>query len=421
MSETCPVAHVTGMLDAHVPQTARTLAIGFSGGGDSTALLHLAHDWARRRARELVVLTVDHRFQTGSAGRAHAAAARAQALNRTAVVLTAPAVPRNEAQARSLRHRLLADAARSASADAVLLGHTWEDQAETLWMRLSAGTGPRGLAGMRVCAPSPVWPEGRGLTLVRPLLGIRRAALRAWLRARGVDWDEDPMNQDQAFARVRARALSERWPALFDRLAALAPAAQRLDDAERAAAADCAAGAGQWTQEGGFVLNRAQYGRAPEAVRLRALEAIALAVSGASAPAPGAKLTALDRALQTADFAGATLGGARFFADGRVERDPGAVTGRADGTPGVDGLRLAPGRVTVWDGRVEMVAPAPGWRVRPHAHTPDLVRGGVACPLTQAAEFGIEARWLGPQRLKSWLAPRGLTPLRPLGENVPLA
>ena len=77
---------------------------------------------------------------------------------------------------------------------------------ETVLMRAAAGSNWRGLAGMAPLAPVPLWPEGRGLMLARPLLGARREALRKMLRARGAEWIEDPANADPAFERVRARA-----------------------------------------------------------------------------------------------------------------------------------------------------------------------------------------------------------------------
>jgi tRNA(Ile)-lysidine synthase len=92
---------------------------------------------------------------------------------------------------------LLAAWAEARRIDAVLLGHTADDQAETVLLRLARGSGVDGLAGMG----DADW-TGR---FRRPLLGLRRADLRGWLRNRGIGWSEDPSNDDPRFDRVRAR------------------------------------------------------------------------------------------------------------------------------------------------------------------------------------------------------------------------
>ena len=92
----------------------------------------------------------------------------------------------------------------------ILFGHTADDMAEAALMR---ATDAPDLGTLREWAPSPAWPEGRGVFLLRPLLGVTRTALRAWLAARRLDWLEDPANGDQRFARSRARiALSTAHP-----------------------------------------------------------------------------------------------------------------------------------------------------------------------------------------------------------------
>jgi tRNA(Ile)-lysidine synthase len=82
-----------------------------------------------------------------------------------------------------------------------LLGHTADDLAEAAAMRAEGSS----VSDPRYWSPSPVWPEGRGVMLLRPLLGERRAALRAWLSGRGETWLDDPANDDPRSARARAR------------------------------------------------------------------------------------------------------------------------------------------------------------------------------------------------------------------------
>src|SRR5690606_21939616 len=132
------------------------------------------------RGRRLLALTVDHRLHPDSGTWAAFAGAAARRLGADwrALVWDGPrpavGLP---ATARQARHRLLAEAARAAGARVILLAHTADDRAEAAWMRA---------AGLRVgdpvpWSPSPVWPEGRGLMLLRPLLNARRAELRTWL------------------------------------------------------------------------------------------------------------------------------------------------------------------------------------------------------------------------------------------------
>src|SRR5690606_36834670 len=103
------------------------------------------------------------------------------------------------AAAREARYGLLADAAARFGADIVLAGHTGDDQTETLAMRAASGEGA-GLDGMAAATlfDGHIW-------IVRPLLGLRRQALRGWLAARGVPWIDDPTNEDPAFERARVR------------------------------------------------------------------------------------------------------------------------------------------------------------------------------------------------------------------------
>ena len=170
--------------------------VACSGGADSFALAAGAAIAARRTATPLRAIVVDHGLQPGSA---QVAARAAEQLARRGIVtdVVAVAVARGpsgpEAAARTARYRALADAA--APGEAVLLGHTLDDQAESVLLGLARGSGTRSLAGMAV----------RRGPFVRPLLGLRSATTRQACREFGLEWWEDPHNADPAFARVRAR------------------------------------------------------------------------------------------------------------------------------------------------------------------------------------------------------------------------
>lgn len=299
------------MLPAGVAEADLTFSepviVALSGGGDSMSLLHLL---APRCAVRAVI--VDHGLRPDSAEEAACVAQRAQAIGICAQVVRLAwreDEKRTQANMRAKRYAALCAAAREAEARLIALGHTMDDQAETLMLRAAAGSGWRGLAGMARLAPAPLWPEGRDLLVARPLLGARRRALRDWLGAHAIAWIEDPANENEAFARVRVRRALAQTPELPARLARLAALlrrrAERLDRSARA-----------WLDAAACVRTDAVRldlaAPAPDHVRIRALEALLAAVGAAARPPAPAAVRRLLRALEGADFAGATLGGCRI-------------------------------------------------------------------------------------------------------------
>ena len=169
------------------------VVVGCSGGADSTALLALAVD----AALAPVAVHVDHGLRAGSAHEADlvaAVAARLGAEFRSVRVTIAPG-PNLEARARDARYHALEQARLADGASTVLVGHTADDQAETVLLNVLRGAATTGLAGM---------PATRD-RIARPLLGWRRADTRALCEARGLPVLDDPMNHDGTFRRVAIR------------------------------------------------------------------------------------------------------------------------------------------------------------------------------------------------------------------------
>ena len=176
--------------------------VALSGGADSLALAAATAFEAPRLGIRAEVVVIDHRLQAESAVVAERAAdlARGFGLAARVVAVEVRAGAGPEAAAREARYAGLALAAAETGADAVLLGHTLDDQAETVLLGLARGSGATSLAGMspeRRDATGPVW--------LRPLLGVRREITAAACAAQGLDPWRDPHNSDPAFARVRVR------------------------------------------------------------------------------------------------------------------------------------------------------------------------------------------------------------------------
>ena len=198
-----------------------------SGGADSLALLLLA---ARAFPGRVAAVTVDHRLRAAAAAEAAQVAERCTTLGVPHVTLVWDgAKPRGNIQAvaRAARYRLLGDWCRAQGVSLLLTAHHADDQAETLLMRLQRGSGVAGLAGIR--AARRLAP---GVTLVRPLLGVRRADLAAIVAAAGWQPVQDPSNRDGRFDRTAARALLAQMPAIDP--VRLADTAAHLADAEAA-------------------------------------------------------------------------------------------------------------------------------------------------------------------------------------------
>ena len=174
-----------------------TVLVAVSGGPDSVALLWALEALARELRLTLSVVHVDHGLRAGSAEGAAFVERLARARGLPVAVERVTVGPGGslEARAREVRYAALAEHAARTGADRVALGHTADDQAETVLMRLLEGAGPRGLAGI---------PPVRGI-FIRPLIETRRSEILAALTAAGLAWREDPSNRDLKLLRNRIR------------------------------------------------------------------------------------------------------------------------------------------------------------------------------------------------------------------------
>ncbi|PKH40293.1 tRNA(Ile)-lysidine synthase [Nocardioides alpinus] len=176
------------------------VAVACSGGADSLALASAAVFEGRKRGLRIVGVTVDHGLQPGSADQAEQVVVQLARLGvdetltaRVQVDATSGLGP--EAAAREARYAVLEEVASRLSASVVLLGHTLDDQAETVLLGLTRGSGGRSLQGMR-----PAYG-----VFARPLLGVRRTDTVTACRVEGLDAWDDPHNHDPAYTRVRVR------------------------------------------------------------------------------------------------------------------------------------------------------------------------------------------------------------------------
>ncbi len=177
----------------------RPVLVGCSGGADSLALLSGTVAEARAVGCPVLGVTVDHGLQAGSADHAARVVARMAVLGADETVSVrvqvSPAGQGPEAAAREARYAVLEEVAQRSGAAAVLLGHTADDQAETVLLGLTRGSGGRSIAGMRR-AFGP---------FRRPLLDLTRAQTEAACAAEGLEFWSDPHNEDDRFTRARVR------------------------------------------------------------------------------------------------------------------------------------------------------------------------------------------------------------------------
>jgi len=272
------------------------LGIAVSGGGDSVALLHiLAHCFQPDQVR-LYAATVDHGLRPEAAEEARQVGELAKSLgvaHETLKWQDWDGRGNLQDQARRARYRLLSDWARSNGLFDVALGHTADDQAETVLMRLIRSAGVTGLAGM------PVRRTVHGIGVFRPLLSIAREDLRAYLRQNGVGWAEDPSNDDLQYDRVKVRRALEVLQPLGLTAQSLAGVAHNMNKAREALDWYCFLGAREMVTilDGNVVVDLHKFRTLPDEIGRRLLQRALVWISGAEyAPRRAAMADALEAA-----------------------------------------------------------------------------------------------------------------------------
>jgi len=340
-----PLEDLSAQIRASAPpgRFAR-LGVAVSGGGDSVALLHLLAAWADRPT--LHVVTVDHRLRPEAADEAAGVARLCARLG----------VPHDTLHwqgwdgrgnlpdaARRARYGLMSDWARARALDAVALGHTADDQAETFVMRLARGAGIDGLSAM---APERhAW----GMLWLRPLLAARRADLRAYLVSIGATWAEDPSNEDPSYDRVRARAVLSALGPLGISAEGIAAVTTHLREVREVVAHATLRAAQEVLriEAGDVVFDRARLAAQPAELRRRLMAQALRWVARADYGPRAAGMAELTRAA-LAGSAG-TLHGCLVLPEGpafRVCREAAAVANCRVATPGA-----------LWDGRWRLTGP----------------------------------------------------------------
>lgn len=202
--------------------------VACSGGPDSTALLHVLHRLRRELEITLCAASIDHGLRPESAAEVQQVAAFAASLGvpfQSARIEIPKQGASIQGRARELRYAALREIAAAQGAMLIAVGHTRDDQAETVLARMLRGTGIRGLGGIE-----PRRTDG----VIRPLIDCRRSAVRAYAVERHLPFVDDPSNHQRAFERVRIRhevlpSLSAEDPKIVEHLCALADEASELE------------------------------------------------------------------------------------------------------------------------------------------------------------------------------------------------
>lgn len=288
------------------------IGVAVSGGGDSMALLDLA--W-RLFPGAVSAATVDHGLRGESADEALAVAAFCAERQIPHAILrwSGPKASGNLMdQARQARRTLLAQWAKGQGIGDILLGHTADDQAETLLMNLARAAGIDGLCGLK-----PRW-VAEGVTWHRPLLDVSRADLRRHLIGQGIGWIDDPSNENDRFTRARMRKALAVLTPIGLTAESLAQSARNLASARQALQEVTADAARRHVTEiaGTLTIGAGAFQGLADEIQRRLLLAALRWMGGAAHPPRESQLARLRTALQSGRDG--TLGGLRFLWRGQT-------------------------------------------------------------------------------------------------------
>lgn len=246
LAESGLVQRVRAVIARVFPGTRPYLLVGYSGGRDSLALLVVLRELKRLGVCRITAVHVNHRMQPDSDADADRAKAYAEKLDVSCMVMRALEHPGSlfpghslEDAARKVRYGCFAQATDALEADAVVVGHHQQDQAETVLLHLLRGSGLSGLRGMAVDSRIPAFgPEGETgmVRTIRPLLHEHPSMLEEVSRQSGIPLIEDASNDDPAFRRNRIRhellpLVEDIAPGAASRLVSLADLVSEDDDA----------------------------------------------------------------------------------------------------------------------------------------------------------------------------------------------
>ena len=249
----------------------KTAVVGISGGADSLYLTLLLQEWMMEQGGHLIAVTVDHKLRPESSKEAKTVHHFLKNRGIEHVILTwegQKPQSRIEERAREKRYELLLDFCHSKGADYLFLAHHRLDEVETFWARLSRGSGLDGLTAMH-----PVSSRA-GVLVIRPLLDMDKAEIVKALQEQGVNWIEDPMNQDVSYERVRWRQNQiqlDKMGLVPEKICLSVKRLQRVQKALDFYVDDFMLQAVQYMPEGYVVLNKNSFENQPEEIQIRVL------------------------------------------------------------------------------------------------------------------------------------------------------
>ena len=322
--------------------------VAVSGGSDSMAALFLANAWAKKTGREIHAVTVDHGLRSEAAAEAAFVAMVCDGLDIIHTTLSWDGIkpPAGiSAAARNARYDLMEEFATDIGIRIILTGHTSDDQAETVLMRLrrsEPGSGGRGHSGM--CKRTLL---GGGALLLRPFLSLSRQRLRAYLNEVSQGWIEDPSNFDESYERVRVRAELAKTPEIRDNILKYSKVMGRARQVLSQAAANllgetCVCRPGHI-----FELDSAKFREAAQPVSAMAIKTVIAAAGGAQYLVSDSQLQQVAAAMSGEHSARLTLGNCIINADRRrieIYREARNLKSQL----------VEVGESVLWDGRVHV-------------------------------------------------------------------